>query len=148
MRPAAPPKPDFPPLAEHLARLAQVRKNSQALCGGAYRQLHLTNQQMIFERALGEERIIIGLNISPDTYTAYFDAGVKEATDMLTGSPASFCRWTADGALFLLCRPGIVCLGLTDFGFGHTINARASRTAAGTGRKAVPEESPSSTGQG
>ena len=93
LRPAAPPKPDFPPLAEHLARLAQVRKNSQALCGGAYRQLHLTNQQMIFERALGEERIIIGLNISPDNYTAYFDAGVKEATDMLTGSPLLF----ADG---------------------------------------------------
>ena len=50
-----------------------IRFSSAAL-GAAYRNVALTNKQIIFERACDGERVLVAVNADGAPYTAHFDA--------------------------------------------------------------------------
>lgn len=77
-------------LTQWITQLAAARKNSRALCYGGYRNVVLTNKQIIFERAVEGERVLVAVNGSGEEYTAHFDAGCGMATDLITGQPHDF----------------------------------------------------------
>jgi len=91
-------------LTEHISVLAEIKKNSPALCYGSFRSVLLTNHQCIFERkwegdGAGEkgcrekknyERILVAINAGNYEFTAHFDAGCGQAIDLLTGEIHDF----------------------------------------------------------
>jgi glycosidase len=56
-----PPEPD---LASTLSKLTAIRKSSDALKTGAYKQLFVGSDVFVFERTAGNERVIVALNSS------------------------------------------------------------------------------------
>lgn len=83
-------RPVWNSLTDHLARLAEIKKNSPALNYGSFRSVLLTNQQCIFERKTDAERILIAVNASETPFTAHFDAGCGQAEELLSGSLHDF----------------------------------------------------------
>lgn len=63
------PKPNE--LTEFISALIKLRRESDALCNGGYRNVVVTNHQLIFERKTEKERIHIALNASDSEYTAH-----------------------------------------------------------------------------
>ncbi len=82
--------PEWNGLAEHIAKLSEIKRNSPALNYGAFRSVLLTNKQCIFERKTDGERILIAINADGDNFTAHFDAGCGTAVDLLTGGQHDF----------------------------------------------------------
>lgn len=78
--------PQWNALTDFIAALAQVHKQNKALTHGGYKQLHLTNYQLVFERSCGDETIIAAINAAPDAYTANFHAGFENGRDILSGN--------------------------------------------------------------
>ena len=83
-------KPEWNELSDHIARLAEAKKNSRALNYGGLRSVVLTNQQCIFERNCGDQRVMVAINMDSNPYTAHFDAGCGQAVDLLTGNTHDF----------------------------------------------------------
>jgi cyclomaltodextrinase len=77
-------------LSSYVGRLAKAHKESRALCHGEYRTVVLTNRQVIFERRIQEERVLVAINADSEPYTAHFDAGAGRAVDLLTGELHDF----------------------------------------------------------
>ena len=70
LRPCFPePAPDK--LTDFISRLIRIRQNSDALCNGSYRNIVITNHQLIFERACENEQILVAVNASGEEFTAY-----------------------------------------------------------------------------
>lgn len=78
------PKPNE--LTEFIEKLIAIRQSSDGLCNGSYRNVVLTNHQLIFERASEKERILIAINASGDYYTAYHGDLNGTATELLSGN--------------------------------------------------------------
>jgi len=83
-------KPEWNELTDWISKLAQVKKNSPALCNGSYRNVLLTNRQLIFERKCDDERVLVAVNADDQRYWAHFDAGCGTAVDLLTGETHDF----------------------------------------------------------
>ena len=83
-------RPEWNELTAWIARLAQAKRGSKALCYGAYRNVVLTNKQIIFERACEGERVLVAINAEGAPYAAHFDAGCGRAVDLITGEPHDF----------------------------------------------------------
>ncbi len=83
-------RPERNDLTGWIAKLAQAKKNSRALCYGAYRNVVLTNKQIIFERACDGERVLVAINAEDAPYTAHFDAGCGTAVDLISGEKHDF----------------------------------------------------------
>ncbi|HIY21031.1 MAG TPA: maltodextrin glucosidase [Candidatus Flavonifractor merdigallinarum] len=83
-------KPESNELTAWIARLAAARKGSNALCYGNYRNVVLTNRQIIFERRTDSERVLVAVNADNVPYVAHFDAGCGRAEDLITGAPHDF----------------------------------------------------------
>ncbi len=83
-------KPEENELTAWIAKLAQARKNSPALCQGSFRNVVLTNRQFIFERAAEGRRVLVAINADAVPYTAHFDAGCGRAVDLITGADHDF----------------------------------------------------------
>ena len=83
-------RPESNELTGFIARLAQARRSSRALCYGGYRNVVLTNRQIIFERAVEGERVLVAVNADGAPYTAHFDAGCGMAVDLITGENHDF----------------------------------------------------------
>ena len=77
-------------LTAWIARLAAARKSSPALCYGNYRNVVLTNRQIIFERRTDGERVLVAVNADDEPYVAHFDAGCGLAWDLITGEKHDF----------------------------------------------------------
>lgn len=77
-------------LTDWVAVLAAAHQKSEALCYGNYRNLLLTNGQIIFERAVEKERVLVAVNAAGEPFTAHFDAGAGCAIDLVTGLPHDF----------------------------------------------------------
>ena len=60
------------------------------MCWGSYRNVVLTNRQIIFERAVDGERVLVAVNADAAPYTAHFDAGCGTAVDLITGETHDF----------------------------------------------------------
>ncbi|MBD5550016.1 MAG: cyclomaltodextrinase [Lachnospiraceae bacterium] len=82
--------PQWNELTEQISRMAEVKKNSEALNYGAFRSVVLTNKQCIFERKSENERVLVAINADGESYTAHFDAGCGQAEDLLTGKMHDF----------------------------------------------------------
>lgn len=83
-------QPEWNELSEFISKLAEAKKNSEALNYGSFRSVLLTNRQCIFERASGHERVMVAINADGAPFTAHFDAGCGMATDLITGHPHDF----------------------------------------------------------
>ena len=84
------PTPRYNDITEFVSKAAKVHKESKALCYGTIEILHLTNKQIIFERAFEGERIIIMINADENEYTAHYNANAGCGTDLLTGTHFDF----------------------------------------------------------
>ena len=82
-------KPEWNDLTDHIAALAKIWQSEPALQYGDFSDLHLTNRQCVWQRRLGDERILIAVNADEVPYTAHFHAGMEEAVDLLTGETIS-----------------------------------------------------------
>ena len=80
----------FNDLAAYISRLYSVRTSSPALCRGGYKQLHINSKQLVFRRSFEGENIIFALNMDDAPYTAHFDAGAADGTDLVTGRSVRF----------------------------------------------------------
>ncbi|MEG0904107.1 MAG: alpha-amylase family glycosyl hydrolase [Lachnospiraceae bacterium] len=71
-------------LTDMIKNLIRIRQHSQALCYGNYRNLVITNQQLIFERRSEDECIWIALNISADEFTAHSNELQGNVNDLIS----------------------------------------------------------------
>lgn len=78
-------KPTFNELTEWIAKLAEVKRNSKALCWGGISVPVLTNKQCIIEREFDGERVLLAINADNESFTAHFDAKCGQATNLVTG---------------------------------------------------------------
>ena len=83
-------QPEWNELSEFISKLAEAKKNSEAINYGSFRSVLLTNRQCIFERASEHERVMVAINADEAPFTAHFDAGCGMATDLITGQPHDF----------------------------------------------------------
>ncbi len=77
-------------LCDHISRLADAKKHSDALNYGAFRSVLLTNKQCIFERKTDKERVLVAINADDQDFVAHFDAGCGQAQDLITGELHDF----------------------------------------------------------
>ncbi|MGN0424099.1 MAG: alpha-amylase family glycosyl hydrolase [Acetatifactor sp.] len=68
-----------------IAKLAAVKRQSEALNYGGFQSLHLTNLQCVFARGTGSERVLVAINADEQEYTAHFNPQCGSAVDLLTG---------------------------------------------------------------
>ena len=78
------PKPNA--LTEQIKKMIHVRAGSNALCHGSYRNVVLTNHQLIFERRTDDERMLVAINASDAPFTAHNGELGGTMTDLLTGN--------------------------------------------------------------
>ena len=78
------PKPNA--LTEQIKQMIHVRTGSNALCHGSYRNVVLTNHQLIFERRTDDERMLVAINASDAPFTAHNGELGGTMTDLLTGN--------------------------------------------------------------
>lgn len=83
-------EPVFNELSEWIAKLANAKKNSEALNYGDFKSIVLTNKQCIFERRTDNERVLVAINADGEDYTAHFDAGCGQAVDLISGEVHDF----------------------------------------------------------
>ena len=77
-------------LSDFIAKLAQIKKSSDALNYGSFRSVLLTNKQCIFERRTDSERMYIAINADETDFDAQFDAGCQFARELLTDTTHDF----------------------------------------------------------
>ena len=64
-------KPEPNELTDFIKKLIAVRQNSDALCNGSYRNVVLTNHQLIFERVTEKEKVLVAINASEQAFAAH-----------------------------------------------------------------------------
>ena len=82
--------PVYNDLSAFITKLAEAKKNSEALNYGSFRSVVLTNRQCIFARETANERVFVAINADENSYTAHFDAGCGQAVDLITGDIHDF----------------------------------------------------------
>lgn len=83
-------KPEWNELTDFISKLADIKKQSEALNYGDFKSILLTNRQCIFERQSANERILVCINADENEYNAFINVGCSEGFDLLTGSVISF----------------------------------------------------------
>lgn len=83
-------KPIVNEMSKYIAGLAKAHTNSKALCYGSFKVLLQTNKQMIFERVVDDERVIVMVNIEENSFRAHFNANAGEGFDLVTGKRYDF----------------------------------------------------------
>lgn len=77
-------------LFDYISKLAEAKRNSEALNYGDFRSLALTNKQCIFERNSENDRVMIAINAEENGCTIHFDAKAGRALDLITGENVDF----------------------------------------------------------
>ena len=88
------PKPNA--LTDFIRELIAVRRESNALCSGSYRNVVITNHQLIFERKTDDERILVAVNAGDYEFTAGSHELQGCFSQMLTGQKAETDSVSAD----------------------------------------------------
>ena len=83
-------KPEWNELTDLIAKLSEIRRSSKALAYGDISVPVLTNKQCIIQRKFEDERVLIAINADENPYTAHFDAGCGQATELITGELHDF----------------------------------------------------------
>ena len=100
-------KPEWNELTEFISKLAEAKKNSEALNYGDFRSVLLTNHQCIFERKSEHERVLVAINAGDQEFDAHFDAGCGKAVDLISGEEHDFgggSKLPAYSAYFWKCE--------------------------------------------
>ena len=90
-------------------RLNHVRRNSRALCHGGYRNVVITNRQLLFERAVdageGEpaERVLVAVN-AEDAPFAFRDGGLHGKFEVVLSCAPEDDDGTSEGDVQPACR--------------------------------------------
>ena len=82
--------PEWNDLTDFIAKLAEAKKGSDALCHGSYRNILIQPRQLIFERRTDTQRVLVAINADAAPYVAHFDAGCGLAWDLITGDKHDF----------------------------------------------------------
>ena len=82
-------KPIFNELSEIIAALAKIKRESKALCYGDFKNVHINNQQYVFERRFENERIVVLLNIAQDDVDVYLNLDAGVGVDVLSNNQIS-----------------------------------------------------------
>ena len=82
--------PEWNELTEFISKLAAAKIKSKALNYGGFRSVLLQNKQCIYERKCDDERVLVAINMDSAPFTAHFDAGCGQATDLITGNLHDF----------------------------------------------------------
>ena len=82
-------QPEWNDLTDWISKLAKAKRESQALCYGGYRNVVLTNRQLIFERATDKERVLVAINASAAPWTASHGDLNGTFTELLSGTEMS-----------------------------------------------------------
>ncbi len=77
-------------LTRYIARLSSAYKQSSAIRYGSYKNIVITNKQLVFERVYEGERIFVAINADAERYTAHFDSNCGRATDLISGDTVDF----------------------------------------------------------
>lgn len=88
------PEPNL--LTEFIKRLIELRRTSDALCNGSYRNVIIMNKQLIFERKTENETVLVAINADGEPFTASFHELRGNYMELVTDSPV-----TLDGQLEL-----------------------------------------------
>lgn len=83
-------EPVWNELCDWISRLAEAKKNSEALNYGTFRSVLLTNKQCIIERKTDNERVLVAINADGEDFDAHFDAGCGTAVDLISGADHDF----------------------------------------------------------
>ena len=75
---------------DFVSKAAKVHRESKALCYGSFEILHMTNRQIVYERAFEGERIIVLVNADECEYTAHYNANAGCGDELLTGNHFDF----------------------------------------------------------
>jgi glycosidase len=75
-------------LKDFVAKLISIRKNSKALNYGGYKNLLVSNKQLIFERNADGERIWVAINAEDAASVISGNIADCDATDLITGARA------------------------------------------------------------
>lgn len=78
-------KPEWNGLTDTLARLAEIRRGSDALRNGGYRNVKVTNPQLIFERKTEAETVYALFNLEDAEWKAEAGELNGRFTDMMSG---------------------------------------------------------------
>ena len=77
-------------LTSYIKKLIEARKMSNAIKYGSFKNVLITNEQLIFERKTNDDRVLVALNISDNEFTAHFDVQSGTAVDLITGEKHDF----------------------------------------------------------
>lgn len=77
-------------LFEEVRAMCHIRTHNKTLGYGSYRQVYLTNNQLIFERKYEGERVLVAINAESAEHVAHFNAEAGRAKDLLHGSDVDF----------------------------------------------------------
>ena len=83
-------EPEENELTRIISSYALAREKSPALMHGDYRQLLVTNRQLVFERSYAGERVIVAVNADREPFMAHFDARAGLGFDLLDDSVHDF----------------------------------------------------------
>ncbi|MBE6062657.1 MAG: alpha-amylase [Clostridium butyricum] len=70
-------------LFELIKKLGKIRMESKALKYGNYEQIVVRNEQYVFSRTSGEDKVYVLLNLSDKEYTLEFNLSFDKAVDLL-----------------------------------------------------------------
>ena len=79
--------PEFNELSEFISKCALAHKSSDALVYGGFKIVHMTNRQLVFERACDSERVLVMINADENDCHAYFNTEAQNGIDIITGNP-------------------------------------------------------------
>ena len=82
-------KPQENDLTRFIAALAAAHKQCAPLWKGDYRNLQITNRQLVFQRQAGDEIVVAAVNADSAPFTAHFPVPFPEGRDLLSGQRMS-----------------------------------------------------------
>ena len=82
--------PESNALTDFIRRAAAARTSSEALRHGSYRNVLIQPKQLIFERKVDSERVLVAINADSQPYWAHFDAGCGLSWDLISGEQHDF----------------------------------------------------------
>ncbi len=73
-----------------VASASRVHRQEKGLCYGSFEILHMTNRQLVFERAFEGERVIVLINADEAEYVAHYNANAGCGVELLSGKNFDF----------------------------------------------------------
>jgi glycosidase len=101
--PASMPEPWLP---GHLARLALIRQEHDAIRHGDYTELHVASEQLAFRRQAGDDFAVVVVNAALDEVTLDLEAGPADGWDLVDALDGATRFAAGDGRLVVSMTPG------------------------------------------